>query len=123
MSRSLQARAERTTDLASRAGDENLHASEIRDRVVDHRGAAAQEVEVAPFVGLEDVVHVQPSKSALVLPRRWLPAGAALLQLAVRDEQVETPLGDVETDEVTVTNEASGPPTADSGATCRTTAP
>src|SRR5512133_1776889 len=57
--------------------------------VGDHRGAAAQEVEVAAFVGLQDVVLIQAPVAALVLARRRRPGGAALRELCVVEQHVQ----------------------------------
>ena len=64
VARRLQPRYERPSDLASGAGDESPHASEVGDGVLDDRRLAAEEVEVAALVGLQDAVRVEQPVSA-----------------------------------------------------------
>ena len=99
--------------------------SEIGDGVLDDRRFAAQEVEVAALVRLEHVVHVQPSVSALVVALGRLPARAPSPRARPSIDQRGRGARSGTSSRIRSPSwtSASGPPTADSGATCRTTAP
>src|SRR5437588_298329 len=72
------------------------------DRRFGHGRAEArfQEIEVATFVGLLDVLGEHPAVAAFIARLGFLPGGAALGQLLVRDVHVDGALIDIERDHV-----------------------
>src|SRR6185437_2457757 len=73
-------------------------------RVRRPRGAL-EKTEVAPLVGLADMVREQPPVAARIAGRRRPPGRAALFELPVAHVQAQAPAGNVEFDHVAVAHQ------------------
>src|SRR5882672_4233015 len=73
---------------------------------VGHRRGTLEEIEVAAFVGLLDVLAEDRAVAPFVFPWRGLPAAFPLLQFLGGDLQVQFALFDVQFDEIAVPDES-----------------
>src|SRR5690348_6711041 len=82
-----------------------------------------EEVEVAAFIGLPDVLGEHPAIAALEPARGLLPCGAAFCELGFAHIEIDGARGNISVILSPFFTSASGPPTKDSGETCRMQAP
>ena len=83
----------------------------------------AQEIEIAAQIRLRDVLQEQAAIAAVVLRGRGAEGGEAPLDLFGGHIKFDAARGHVQAISSPVRTTASGPPIADSGATCSTTVP
>lgn len=64
---------------------------------------STQKIEIAAFVGLQNMLREQPAIAALVMDARWRQSGQPARDLSGLDEEIEAAMRHVQLDEIAST--------------------